>query len=301
MKRPLWPRFLGTALVFLAVGFLLGRAGDLRLPSWLHLLDGRQATEAGARRPVAGPGGGGLRQAPRTARPPGPELVRAPRGDGARVAIVIDDLGRSLEELKRLRALGVALTYSVLPFESRTPEIVAALRARGAEILCHLPMEPRNGADPGPGALTRQMSHRQLAAATRAALAQVGGAVGANNHMGSEISRDRRAMKTILQVLKRRELFFLDSRTGADSLGYRTALDLGLAAAERNIFLDNDRASSAVRAQFEELLVMARRRGHAIAIGHPYPVTLEVLSGEVPGAVARGYEFVVLSRLLQRG
>ena len=119
--------------------------------------------------------------------------------------------------------------------------------------------------------------------------------------MGSEISRDRRAMKTILQVLKRRELFFLDSRTGADSLGYRTALDLGLAAAERNIFLDNDRASSAVRAQFEELLVMARRRGHAIAIGHPYPVTLEVLSGEVPGAVARGYEFVVLSRLLQRG
>lgn len=229
----------------------------------------------------------------------GPALEVAP-GDGARVAVVIDDLGRSLEDLRTLDALGVPLTYAVLPFESQTAAVTAELRRRRREILLHLPMEPANGANPGPGALTRAMDRKTLERATRAALAAVPGAVGVNNHMGSGLSADAAAMHAVLGVLARRDLFFLDSRTSADTVAYRVAGTLGIPAAERQVFLDRDPDPEAIAYQFRRLLALSRERGSAIAIGHPYPETLAVLSREVPRAVEMGYEMVPVSFLVQR-
>ena len=89
------------------------------------------------------------------------------------MAIVIDDLGRSVETVRRLEALGVDLTYSVLPFEVRTPEVVRTLRRGNREILCHLPMQAAGEADPGPGALTITMTPEEVDRRTREALASV--------------------------------------------------------------------------------------------------------------------------------
>ncbi len=221
-----------------------------------------------------------------------------PGGDRLRVSIVIDDLGRSLRDIDRLADLRVPITYSVLPFESQTREVVAELQRRGAEILCHLPMEALGAANPGPGALLRSMSHEQLATATRLALAAVPGAIGVNNHMGSGIVSQRKAMATVLSVIAGQELFFLDSRTSADTVGYSLARHLGMPAAERQVFLDTDRDRAFIHRQFEELLAQATRRGGAIGIAHPYPETLDILAAQVPAAVARGFEFVAASELL---
>lgn len=231
-------------------------------------------------------------------RPSVPPEVLPPPAGGARVALVIDDLGRSLTDLETLGKLGVPLSYSVLPFETLTPQVVGALRQRGEEILCHLPMEPANGANPGPGALRRAMSEAQLVQATREALAAVPGAVGVNHHMGSSFSTDPDAMSTVLELLGDRQLFYLDSRTSPDSVGYRIARRLGVAAAERQVFLDSDPAPAAIHHQFARLLALARSRGAAIAIGHPYPSTLATLAKEVPEARALGYEFVPVSYLM---
>lgn len=217
-----------------------------------------------------------------------------------RIALVIDDLGRSLEDLERLRRLGVPITYAVLPFESQTPEVAAALRQRHEEILCHLPMEPASGGDPGPGALRAGMSREQLRESTLAAIAAVPGAVGVNNHMGSALSTDAASMSAILGVLAPRGLYFLDSRTSAHSVGFRVATELGVPAAERQVFLDDDPRPEAVASQFQRLLELARGRGNAIAIGHPHPATLATLAAEVPRAQAGGYRFVAVSALLER-
>ncbi|HSG38413.1 MAG TPA: divergent polysaccharide deacetylase family protein [Thermoanaerobaculia bacterium] len=226
----------------------------------------------------------------------------APSGpvQGIRVALVIDDLGRSLEDLRPLESLGVPVTYAVLPFEEHTSQVVAELRRRGVEMLLHLPMEPKNGEDPGPGALRRGMDDEELRERTLAALKAVPGAVGVNNHMGSGLSADHGPMTTILSLLAERRLFFLDSRTSAESVGYRVALDLGIPAAERQVFLDGDLSPEAIRGQFQRLLAVARTHGAAIAIGHPFPETLEALKSEVPRAKAEGYEFVPVSYLLTR-
>jgi polysaccharide deacetylase 2 family uncharacterized protein YibQ len=213
---------------------------------------------------------------------------------------VIDDLGRSVEELPPLEALGVPVTYAVLPYQEQTPQVVSELRRRGEEILLHLPMEPKNGEDPGPGALRRGMSDEELREKTLAALDAVPGAAGVNNHMGSGLSTEEGPMTTILGVLAGRGLFFLDSRTSAESVGYKVARELGVPAAERQVFLDGEPTPQAIEAQFQRLLGLARAHGAAIAIGHPHPETLAALQREDPKAKAEGYEFVPVSYLLER-
>jgi uncharacterized protein len=219
---------------------------------------------------------------------------------GARIALVIDDLGHDVADLRPLEALGVPVTYSVLPYEPQTPEVVAELRQRKAEILLHLPMEPRNGENPGPGALRQGMSDGELRQRTEEALKAVPGAVGVNNHMGSLLSAEEGPMNTVLGVLAERSLFFLDSRTSADSVGYKVALSLGVPAAERQVFLDGEATPEAIHTQLQRLLNIARTRGSAIAIGHPHPETLAALTREVPRAKAEGFEFVPVSYLLTR-
>ncbi len=220
--------------------------------------------------------------------------------DGVKIAVVIDDLGRSVGEVDTLERLGVPLTYSVLPFEVATPEVVAELRRHGDEILCHLPMEAVHGENPGPGALRFGMDAGELRRATAAALDAVPGAVGMNNHMGSRVSADARSMDAVLGVLAGRKLFYLDSRTSAESVGYRVATSLGVPAAERQVFLDTDQRPEKIREQFDRMLSIARQRGAAIAIGHPHAATLAALAAEVPRAKALGYRFVPVSELLDR-
>lgn len=228
--------------------------------------------------------------------PPEPRPVRGE----AYVALVIDDLGRSLEQVASLGRLGVPLSYAVLPFETRTGEVVAALAERREEILLHLPMEGSPGADPGPGALSVGMRSEELDLRTREALDAVPGARGVNNHMGSVLTADRRAMRVVLDVLAERGLFFLDSRTSPETVAYAVARDRGVPAAERNVFLDPDPDPEAIRGQFWRLLDLARREGSGIAIGHPYDSTMSVLEEEVPRARELGYTFVVVSDLLDR-
>jgi polysaccharide deacetylase 2 family uncharacterized protein YibQ len=224
----------------------------------------------------------------------------APERTVGHLALVIDDLGRSLDEVAALDGLRVPLSYSVLPYEPMTPAVVARLRAEHREILCHLPMQPLDGRNPGPGALRDTMDDAALAQATRDAIARVPGAVGVNNHMGSRLTEDPRAMGAVLQVLQQEGLFFLDSRTSAGSVGYRLARSLGMPAAQRQFFLDDDMSETAIREQFARFLARARDGGAAIAIAHPHPGTLAVLREEVPKAQAEGFTFVPVSFLLDR-
>ncbi|MEM6455380.1 MAG: divergent polysaccharide deacetylase family protein [Acidobacteriota bacterium] len=268
------------------------------------------AREASAASPAAPPASAGPPSAAASPTPPASAAASAPSAgasapaaglpaaEGApRLAIVIDDLGRSIEAVDALAQLGIPITYAVLPYESRTAEVVARLRARGAAMLCHLPMEALGGADPGPGALRSAMSEPELIAAVHHALAEVPGAQGVNNHMGSAIVTNPDKIRAVLGVVRDEGLYFLDSRTSADTLGFATARAMGIPAAERRIFLDVEQTTDYVRQQFALLLEAGRRDGTAIAIGHPHAVTLDTLRTLVPEAVAAGYRFVPLAEL----
>lgn len=294
---------LAGGVVF-GAGLYLGRGAA----PWRGLTGALASTPS---RPAASPVAAAPRQPRERAAPPPaaspsaipaePEATADPipaPSTGARIGLVIDDLGRSLQDLDTLAALGIPLSYAVLPFESMTPRVVATLRERRAEILLHLPMEPRGAQNPGPGALREGMSAEEIRSRTRAALEAVPGAVGVNNHMGSELSADAGALRALLEVVAERKLFFLDSRTSPESRGYALALELGVPAAQRQVFLDDDPRETALAGEWNRLLAVARERGAAVAIGHPHPQTLALLGREVPKARRLGYEFVPVSYLL---
>ena len=226
-----------------------------------------------------------------------PPPLRPPR---PRIAIVVDDLGpdkRIAEELLRLDA---PLTFSILPLQRHSRRIAQQAHAQGREVILHLPMEPRGFPlkDPGKGALFVAMSERELLRQLRKDLDAVPFIAGVNNHMGSRFMEHGASVRLVLGELKKRGLFFLDSRTTAKTQGYRIARELALLAGERDIFLDNENDVQDIRAQLEGLIRLARDHGTAIGICHPYPSTITALKGMIAKIKAAGIRIVPLSQAL---
>jgi polysaccharide deacetylase 2 family uncharacterized protein YibQ len=143
------------------------------------------------------------------------------------------------------------------------------------------------------------MTSQELTARIEAALQAMPFARGVNNHMGSRLTESRTTMQTVLQSVKRHKLFFLDSRTSKDSLAYQVAQELGVPTARRQVFLDNEAEPGKITQQLQRLIILAQQQGSAIAIGHPYPATVQVLQQHVPALRRAGIEIVPISRLVR--
>lgn len=240
-----------------------------------------------------------LTPAPAVPPVPPPPLSGAP--GHPQVAIVIDDLGWDFEAARSLLALGVPLSFAILPETPHRVLIAQEARQQRHDVLLHLPMESHGAShiDLGPYGLRSVMTATELASRVEAALEAVPAVIGVNNHMGSRLTEDRPAMHAVMQLLKRHNLFFLDSRTSKDSLAYQVAQELGVRAAQRQVFLDNDADPTKITQQLQRLITVAQQQGRAIGIGHPYPATLKVLQEHVPLLRQAGVQFVTLSRLVK--
>ena len=196
-----------------------------------------------------------------------------------KVAIIVDDLGYKKELAFWFLRTEIPLTYSVLPGAPFTRSIAGDIREAGRELMLHLPMEPKQYPDvnPGPGAVLLSMDADEIRDVLDKDLKEVPGASGVNNHMGSSFTENSEKMQVVLKELRKRELFFIDSRTTSGSMGYRMAGELGVPSNKRGVFLDNDLDPRAIEIQVERLLSMARHSGSAIGICHPHPETLDVL------------------------
>ncbi len=195
------------------------------------------------------------------------------------VAIIIDDMGYHRQTGTKLLRLDMNLTFSFLPGAPFTPELEEEAYQKGRDIMVHLPMEARDPQwDPGPGKLLLSFTPEQLKKTVRDDLAAVPHATGANNHMGSRFTEDRRAMRTVLSELKRHDFFFIDSYTTAASTGMDEASAMGMKTGRRHVFLDNVHSQDSICRQLEQLIALAEKQGWAIGIGHPNQATLEALT-----------------------
>lgn len=198
-----------------------------------------------------------------------------------KLAIIIDDFGYSNNDVIRgFIRLNEKLTFSVIPGHPYSRWTAAEGSKHNKEILIHMPMEPeRTEYKTGEDQYMIRLAMRRLEVEERiaAALMELPEAVGMNNHMGSLATADNELMNTVMKSLREKGLFFVDSFTSPRSVAYEAARSQGLPAACRSVFLDNQRDKSAIQAQLEKAIEVAKRRGSAIAIGHVYPETLEVL------------------------
>lgn len=222
------------------------------------------------------------------AKLPGPE----PERPLPRLALVIDDLGYIQPELvTRLCSQPVPFSVAVLPYQEHTRASADIAHRLGKEVMLHLPMEPVGypgpGRDPGPNAILYNLPESEVRRRVRLALDDIPHRTGVNNHMGSRITPDRMRMGWVLQEVKARKYFFVDSRTEKDSVAYDLAEELGVPAVQRRVFLDDDKAFPEMEKQWERALKLAEKEGAALIIGHIYPETVEALEKLVPRSKGR--------------
>ncbi len=197
-------------------------------------------------------------------------------------------------------SLPIPLTISILPITPHGREIAAAAAAATDKYaIVHLPMEPESvAADPGPGAILTSMNDDQIRSLVASDLDALPPLPGANNHMGSKASADKRVMTDVLDVLKQRNMFFIDSMTSVASVGGATARALAVPTADRAVFLDNQATVPYVEGQLRQTIARAKADGSAIAIGHPNPQTDEALIAMIPQMQAAGVVFVPAQSLV---
>jgi polysaccharide deacetylase 2 family uncharacterized protein YibQ len=278
------PTLLALAAVLLAVGFasgvFLSQQGCDRKP--VPATKGQPVKPGPPKHPVY------EEPAPKDTDhvTPRPKPIQPPVTEGLpRLALIIDDLGYAPTELvTRLCARPEPFTVAVLPYLENTKESATLAHDRGKDVLLHLPMEGSPGANPGQDALRADMGEAELKDLTRKALSEVPFRTGANNHMGSKLTADRQRMTWVLEEFKARKFFFIDSRTTKDTVALEVAHALGVPAAQRQVFLDDDKAFPEIEKQWERALALARRDGEVIVIGHIYPETVEALEKLLPKA-----------------
>ena len=239
---------------------------------------------------------------PNKTLPPQPleKIPQLPGDHPPLVAIVVDDIGYDRHIAAQLLALDAPLTFSVLPYGPHSRQLAAEARSRGHEIMLHLPMEPKEFPDinPGPGALLSQMTPDEFIGQLNDDLDRIPGLKGVNNHMGSAISTSPERMRQIFSVLKKRGLYYIDSRTTADTVARPSARLFQIPFAERDIFIDHLENEKFIRSQLKLLIKRARHQGYAVGIAHPHAITCRVLAEVLP-ELKRSVELVPASMVVE--
>ena len=226
-----------------------------------------------------------------------PEPVVPKRG---RIALIMDDMGGSLYKIRKLLELDIPVTPAILPGTEYAQKSSRLLLDAKHEFMIHMPMQPRSypRTNPGKNALLVDQSAEHKRQLVRSYIAELPGAVGGNNHMGSRFTEDADSMRVVLQELKNEKFFFIDSRTIGSSVAFNEARRMGLETGTRNIFLDNEENVSYIRKQIRKMVAMASKNREIIAICHPYKETFEALQQEGPWLKSQAVDFVVASKIV---
>lgn len=202
-----------------------------------------------------------------------------PEDKRPRMVVVLDDLGESKKQARRLLALNYPVTFAIWPHSTHAKAVAKMARDAGAEIIIHQPMQPEGypGVNPGKGVLLAGMSREDILTVLDESMRLVPGATGLNNHMGSRLTQDEETMRFVSNYLHQNNFLILDSLTHAKSRFSKAAAEAGGQAYKRDVFLDVEADKDKVLAQLRKAEQVALVKGQAIAIGHPLSATLEAL------------------------
>jgi len=216
-----------------------------------------------------------------------------------KIAIILDDWGYNLDNLYIVDQIKYPFTASVLPKLAYSKEVALELHKRGVQVILHLPMEPLEKIRLEKNTITASMGEQEMIKIIDQDLADIHYAEGVSNHMGSKATGDLRTMSIVLNELKRRKLFFVDSFVSSKTVCSGLAEKLKVKFAKRDIFLDNKEEPEYIRGQIYKLKRKAQMYGYAVGIGHDRRVTLEVLREVMPELSKEGYKFIFISELVK--
>ncbi|MCQ2576137.1 MAG: divergent polysaccharide deacetylase family protein [Treponema sp.] len=219
--------------------------------------------------------------------------------NNAQLVFIFDDGGQNLSHLEKFLELPFPITIAVLPRLANSKASAAKVRASGNELMLHQPMQPlKGGVNPGPGAITSEMTEDQIISTLFQNVTEIGPIAGFNNHEGSAITADAEKMALVMRFASENSIYFLDSRTNVETTVPYVASEMGYSYYERNIFLDNEKTRDNVLKELNKGLTLANKNGVVIMIGHVWSADFlpELLKEIYPELKAKGYTFTVVSK-----
>lgn len=226
-----------------------------------------------------------------------------PAQNGATLVFVIDDAGMNAEYTKRYASLPFPLTIAVLPKLLHSKDCAYIVRSSGKELILHQPMQSLNhNLDPGPGKISVDMSFSQISSIINENLAEIGpGVKGLNNHEGSEVTEDVLRIGAVLDVCLENKIYFLDSRTTANTKAPQAALERDMTIFEKSgPYIDNIVSREAMLKEIYKSLEAANKNGSAIVIAHvdkSAEILPKLLEQMYPYLIKAGYRFATPSTL----
>lgn len=218
-----------------------------------------------------------------------------------KIALLIDDFGYSQGTAVNifLRELNVPLTISIIPGTPYDKLIAKEAHRNGKEVTLHLPMEPKgNFNNQYKWIILSGMKKEEIEKITKEAIRDIPYCVGMNNHMGSLVTSEEKTMQPLLEVIKKKNLYFVDSRTTPDSIAFALAKKMGIKSAYREVFLDNEKNNKYIKQQFQKLILIAKKRGEALGIAHSNLVTAHTLKEIIQQLENRKIELVYVSEIV---
>ena len=219
--------------------------------------------------------------------------------NNAQLIFVFDDGGQNIQHLKKFLELPFPITVAVLPQITHSKESADMVRKSGNELMLHQPMQSVNAKiNPGPGAITPDMSENQVISTLFTNINEIGPIEGMNNHEGSAITADADMMAVVMKLASEEGIFFLDSRTNVETKVPYVARELGYSWYERNIFLDNEKTRANALSELNKGLALANKNGSVIMIGHIWSADFlpAFLKEAYPELKAQGYTFSTVSK-----
>ena len=248
-------------------------------------------------KPVINPGGTVSHNIPVT----NTVIAAKPAVNAGTLAFVIDDAGNNLRELDPFLRLPFHITIAVLPGLPNSAEAARRIRAAGKEVILHQPMEAVGAQNPGPGAIYSNMGSEEMKEILAKNIAEVGPVAGINNHQGSKITMDMEAMLTVISFCRENNIYFLDSRTTAQTAAPAAAQMLGIKIGQRDIFIDNEQDKDSMLKYIESGLEKAQKNGNAVMIGHTWSPALAPLLAEQFSLLSKkGYNFKTVSDIIYK-
>jgi|TARA_B110000495_G_scaffold41980_1_gene34320 polysaccharide deacetylase 2 family uncharacterized protein YibQ len=209
------------------------------------------------------------------------------------IVLIIDDFGYRNDLISDgFLKLEVPITCAIIPGHSQSRIFAEKAVAAGQEVIIHMPMESSVvTAGEEEYKIKIGMTSEEIEWRINEVLKEIPEAVGMNNHQGSRATTDGKIMSVVASVLKKRDKYFLDSRTASNTVGEESMRSIGVPTARRHVFLDNNPSIEEISSQLDELVAFAKKRGIGIGIGHAKPNTLKVLQAKIPELLKAGFKF----------
>ena len=194
-----------------------------------------------------------------------------------KLVIIIDDV-HTRAQLSAIQALKLKVTPSIFPPYKISPD--SHMLAQGLKhYMIHLPMESGNTQfNKQYKTLKVSFSNRKIENRVKELRILFPKAKYMNNHTGSVFTSDYASMHFLYKVMKKHGFVFVDSRTVNSTKVREIAHGFGDAYVARDIFIDNEHKVPYIHKQLKKAVALAKKKGVAVAIGHPHTVTMRALA-----------------------